>query len=264
MPGGVVEVGEQRARVDLAPLEVRRQARRAGEVGRGRAGRRTTLRPSARNAPSARAPPPPRTAAGRWAEVGLVRDAVGGERAGPSLRQAGQRSGSGAGAAPAVGEPGPEERRVDAVRRAVALAHAPGCDGVRRARCVTSVRPASSSAAATAASRRAPYGAKSAATCTVARPLPRRRPRAPRRAGRRAAPPAGRRGMRRGPASERTRQARRTAPAGSQSARVEHEQRAPPCRRRPRARRRAPRAAPGCRAGAGHDGTTGRSARRRG
>jgi hypothetical protein len=121
------QVGQHRARVDLAPLEVDRHPR--GPVDAGPvAGLGVVAHPVVQELPPA--------AEGRGlAGLGQL-DAVGegrvGEVGGPRQAQPGVTGGRSDRRPPAVVGPRLRERREDLVRRARAAPHPPGRDGVRR------------------------------------------------------------------------------------------------------------------------------------
>ena len=109
------QVGEHRARVDLAPLEVHRHARGAVDAGPVALARRSR-RAGRRGTPASAAAPPPRRPSGRLEPVG--------QRRRPGCRSVSSTSqpatppvGGVDRAAPAVLGPGPRERREDLVRR---------------------------------------------------------------------------------------------------------------------------------------------------
>ena len=124
---GVAEVGENRARVDLTPLQVMAHGRRAIErreiagVVVGREARGPEGRPALECRGLARR-------GQREGQVGSLGESVAVHRHG--VRRLGIRRGR----APAVAHPRAVEGRVDAVRRAVVLRHSTGRDGVWRAR----------------------------------------------------------------------------------------------------------------------------------
>ena len=124
--GRLSEVGEQRSRMQLAVLEVRRDVRCGVQVGAvtvGVVGVETALAellplPSGRRLPGSRKHQPVgRRFVGPWLGV----------RAQP-LRPDGRRGRS----SPAVREPGPKVRGEDSVRSALPVAEPAGCHGVRR------------------------------------------------------------------------------------------------------------------------------------
>ena len=103
-----------------------------GQVGAVAGGRRSRARAVGRGtSPSAAGPPAPRPPGGSHREVRLRRDPV--RRGCPGHSHASSGGGSAAGARQPCAQPGPVERRVHPVGRAVLLRHPTGRDGVGRA-----------------------------------------------------------------------------------------------------------------------------------
>ena len=206
------QVGQQRARVDLAVLQVRRQPRGAVQVGPVAVGAVVVQRVGHEALPA--------LAGGLLADVRQL-DAGQVRLVRQALRRPPTSPAQPAGGGPAgAGQPRSRQARKNGVNTwygvPSALVTEPGPtaygDPVR-----TSGRPAAASAASARSSRSRPYGPASALTCTGARrarrPPPGRRP-----PGRPRAPPGRRRTRASNAASERTSQARRGAPAGPSSA----------------------------------------------
>ena len=162
------QVGQQRARVDLADLQVRREPGGAGQVGPVAAARRSRSMPSSRNACQRRARPAS-PAAGR---SGTPSPTSG--RSSESTRRAQRRSrGDGGRARPAVRAPGAGEGGEHLVRRAAAGGQRARARRRTACRWPPSATPSRPSASRTRSSRRRPNGVDSALTWTLAAPTSR-------------------------------------------------------------------------------------------